>query len=67
MLYNKNLVVYPLSIYNGLGTSLVVQWLKLHAFIVGYVGLIPGQGTEILHGQKKKKSNKLFFFLSNKF
>ena len=27
------------------GTSLVVQWLRLHATNAGGVGLIPGQGT----------------------
>ena len=27
------------------GTSLMVQWLRLHAPNVGGVGLIPGQGT----------------------
>ena len=28
-----------------LGTSLVVQWLRLHAPNVGGLGSIPGQGT----------------------
>ena len=28
-----------------LGTSLVVQWLRLHTLYVGGPGLIPGQGT----------------------
>ncbi|TEA26021.1 hypothetical protein DBR06_SOUSAS3210075, partial [Sousa chinensis] len=27
------------------GTSLVVQWLRLHAPIAGGLGSIPGQGT----------------------
>ena len=35
------------------GTFLVVQWLRIHckipASIVGDTGLIPGQGTRILH------------------
>ena len=31
------------------GTSLVVQWLGLHAFNVGNTGLIPGGGTRISH------------------
>ena len=39
-------------------TSLVAQWLRLSASIVGGMGLIPGQGTRILSaawpGQKKK-------------
>ena len=41
------------------GTSLVVQWLRLHAFSAGADGLILGLGTEILHAtqhsQKKKE------------
>ena len=33
-----------------LGTSLVVLWLRLYcASYVGSAGLIPGQGTKILH------------------
>ena len=41
------------------GTSLTVQWLRLHASTAGGVGSIPGPGTKILHAkwcsQKKKK------------
>ena len=33
----------------GAGTSLMVQRLRLHAFSAGDTGLIPGQGTKILH------------------
>ena len=37
------------------GISLVVQWLRLYAFNVGALGLIPGQGIKIpyaaWHGQ----------------
>ena len=29
----------------GYGTSLVVQWLRLHSPDIGDLGLIPGQGT----------------------
>ena len=43
------------------GTSLVVQWLKLHASKAGGMGSIPGRGTKIPyaigHGQKNKFSN----------
>ena len=43
------------------GTSLVVQWLRLHTSSAGGMGSIPGRGTKILHvvqcGQKKKKKN----------
>ena len=45
----------------NLGTSLVIQWLKLHTSTVGGTGLIPDQGTKILHttlhSQKIKKLN----------
>ena len=44
-----------------LGTSLVVQWLRLWASNAGGSGLIPGWGTKILHAmkydQKKEKEN----------
>ena len=30
--------------YDDIGTSLVVQWLRIHLAIQG-MGLIPGQGT----------------------
>ena len=42
--------------------SLAVQWLGLHTFTVESMGLIPGQGTEILqamrHGQNNTKKKK---------
>ena len=50
-----------------MGTSLAVQWLILHVPNAGGVGLIPGQGTKILHvaqclenkqTTKKKKKKK---------
>ena len=40
------------------GTSLNVQWLRLYAFTVGCVCLIPGLGTKILHAVAKKKKGK---------
>ena len=30
-----------------IGTSLTAQWLRLHAFCAGNMGLIPGQETRI--------------------
>lgn len=43
----------------NIGTSQVVQWLRLCASPVGGMGSIPGQGTKILHvvwlGQKINK------------
>ena len=35
------------------GTSLVVQWLRLHALNAGGPGSIPGQGTKIPHAPTK--------------
>ena len=41
-------------------TSLVVQWLRCCTSTAGGKGLIPGQGTKILHaGQAVAKTNKL--------
>ena len=34
------------------GTSLVVQWLRLHASNAGGVGLIPGLGTKSPHAAR---------------
>ena len=31
------------------GTSLAVQWLRLHASTAGYVALIPAKGSKTLH------------------
>ena len=38
-------------------TSLVVQWVGLHASTTRDVGSIPGQGTEIPHGTRCRKKN----------
>ena len=35
-------------------TSLVVQWLRLHASNAGNAGSIPGQGTKILYAAQLK-------------
>ena len=35
------------------GTSLVVQWLRLHVRNAGGLGLIPGRGTKIPHSATK--------------
>ena len=43
--------------YPGLGTSLVVEWLRLHASTAGGVGLIPGQGTNIPYAPRLGKKN----------
>ena len=42
----------------SVGTSLVVQWLRLCASTAGGISLVPGQETKILHvswGSQKKK------------
>ena len=48
--------------YKRIGTSLVVQWLRLHTSTAGGVGSIPGWGTKIPHAmgrsQKKKKKKE---------
>ena len=39
---------------NGLGTSLVVQWVRLHAPNAGGPGSIPGRGTRsLMHATTK--------------
>ena len=46
-----------------MGTSLVGQWLRLHAFSAGGVGSIPGRGTKIPHAvwpKKKKKISQMY-------
>ena len=46
----------------NLGTSLVVQWLRLHAPNAGGTGLIPCRGTKIPHAQgtaKEKEKKQL--------
>ena len=63
------------QIKNKRGTSLVVQWLRLHASNAGGVGLIPGWGTKIWHAVWQNQNKKfkiseiyergcLFFLLS---
>ena len=47
----------------NVGTSLVVQWLRVRASNAEGVGSIPGQGNEILHAafcsqKKKRKENQ---------
>ena len=36
----------------------MVQWLRLHTFNAGNMGLIPGQGTKIPHVTWLGKNNK---------
>ena len=55
----------------SLGDSLVTKWLELCPSIAGGMGLIPGQGTKILHTvwhvQKKSRSALLYLkWISNK-
>ena len=46
----------------------MVQWLRLHASIVGGMGLIPGQGTKIhlLHDMAKKTTTYVWMLSSQK-
>ena len=41
-----------------MGTSLMVQWLRLHAPTAGGTGSNPGWGTKISHMPKKRKKKK---------
>ena len=41
------------------GTSLVVQWLRLHALNAGGLGLIPGQGTRSRMWQRRTRVPQL--------
>ena len=47
------------------GTSLAVQWLRLHTPNAGGAGSIPGRGTKMPHaalrGQKKKQKDSGMF------
>ena len=49
-----------------MGTTLVVQWLRLHTSTAGGGGSIPGQGTKISHalghGQKRKGGKHISLF-----
>ena len=49
---------------NAVGTSLMVQWLRLHASPAGVMGLIPGQGTKILHAMGGEKVDAVFCFIA---
>ena len=40
------------------GTSLVVQWLGLHASTAGGMRLIPGRGTKMPHAASAAKKKK---------
>ena len=43
----------------SLRTSLVIQWLRLHASNAGVMLLIPGQGSFTCHAAKKKRKSHL--------
>ena len=43
---------------NQKGASLTVQWLRLCLAMWGGVGLIPDQGTKILHALQPKNKTK---------
>ena len=55
-----NLMMF-LTPIKSIGTSLVVQWFRLHASKAGDMGLIPGPGSKSPHAtQPKNKIKKLF-------
>jgi len=45
------------------GTSLGVQWLRLHASTAGGVGSIPGQGTKIPYASAWPKKKRMQFII----
>lgn len=55
---------FPFSICRekcgSLGTSLVGQWFRPHTPNAGGMALIPGRGTKITHGKKKKSHQECF-------
>ena len=44
---------------SGIGTSLVVQWLRLCASTAGGMGSIPGKGSSTCHSHKRKKKKTM--------
>ena len=49
---------YPFLFKNSIsGTSLAVQWLRLHTSNAGGVGSIPGGGAKIPHALRPKNQN----------
>jgi len=45
------------------GTSLVVQWLRLHASNARDMGSIPGQGTKIPHAMHRSQEDNFFLIV----
>ena len=52
---------YILSKRNKLGTSLAVQWLRLHTSNTEGVGSMPGQETKILYATWPKINSRLYW------
>ena len=48
---------------SNMGTSLVVQWLRLFTPTAGDAGLVPGWGTKIPHALQPGKKDPLIMFL----
>ena len=46
----------------GIGTSLVVQWLRLRAPTAGGTGSMPGWGTKVSHVVRPKQNKVLFLW-----
>ena len=44
--------------FRSIGTSLVVQWFRLHLPMRGGTGSIPGQGAKFPHTSQQEKQNK---------
>ena len=50
-----------------MGTSLAVQWLRLHTSTAGGVGSIPGQGIKIPRAAQCSQKVKTFFLIKKNF
>ena len=48
-----------MAVLKTIGTSQVVQWLRLHASPAEAAGLIPGQETKISQAVRPKEKKKL--------
>ena len=47
------------------GTSLAVQWLRIHASTTGELGLAPGRGPTTCRAQPKKEEKKPTIFFNS--
>ena len=65
-IFNLHFSIKSASQINVLGTSLVVQWLRLHVPNAGDLDLIPAQGLKILRTANKTWCSQINKYISNK-